>query len=36
VIITPGPIKYHKPLPEPPRRPVNPPVAKGLNEPRGR
>lgn len=31
--IKPGPIKYHKPLPEPPRRPVDPPVQKGL-EPR--
>jgi hypothetical protein len=28
-----GPIKYHKPLPEPPRRPVEPPVGKG-NGPR--
>ena len=34
VVVRPGPVKYHKPLPNPPRRPVNPPVRKGLNDPR--
>lgn len=36
IVVHPGPIRYHRPLPNPPRRPINPPGLVHFGEPRER